>query len=150
MTTRIETNIQRVRKAAQDEQGRYILRTRALARKVAAQGRENVRANISTSGGFPGYAISGALARKVVASEPQKVKGGWVATVRVLSTGKQRLYALIHEVGGTIRAKRAPHLVFRIPGVGWRRVKSVRIRRKQYFAKGIEKTRREFNLEREF
>ena len=96
------------------------------------------------------FAISGALARKVVASEPQKVKGGWVATVRVLSTGKQRLYALIHEVGGTIRAKRAPHLVFRIPGVGWRRVKSVRIRAKGYFRKGIEKTRREFNLEREF
>lgn len=150
MTTRIETNIQRVRKAAKDEQGRYILRTRRLARKLAAQGRENVRANISTSGGFPGYAITGALARKVVASEPHKVQNGWVATVRVLLTGKQRLYALIHEVGGTIHAKRAPYLVFQIPGVGWRRVKSVRIRRKRYFAKGIEKTRKDFNLEREF
>lgn len=143
---KIESNIQRVRKSVQDEQGRYALRTRALARKMAAAGRNNVRANISRPT-FPGYAITGALAKKVVASEPQKTGSGWVALVRVLLTGKQAKYALIHELGGVIRAKNKP-LVFFIPGVGWRRVQQVRIRAKHYFAKGIEKIRREWSIER--
>jgi len=148
---KIESNIKRVRKSVQDEQGRYSVRTREMARKIAAQGRDNVRANIKAkpAGVFPGYAISGALARKVVASEPKKSRQGWTATVRVLTTGKQRLYALIHEVGGTIKAKGSGYLHFKVQGQ-WVRVKSVRIRAKRYFAKGIEKTRRTVNLERSF
>jgi hypothetical protein len=152
MTSRIETNIVRVRKSVKDEQGRYQLRTRALARRMAAAGRDNVRANIS-SPTFPGYAISGALAKKVVASEPAKSGNGWVALVRVLLTGRQARYATIHELGGVIKARAAPFLVFFIPGVGWRKVKQVKIRAKHYFSKGIEKTRREWNtarLKREF
>lgn len=149
---KIETNIKRVKKSVSDTQGRYVLRTRNLARTVAAAGRDNVRANIArTPGGvFPGYALSGALARKVVASAPKKSNRGWIATIRVLQTGKQRLYAQIHETGGTIRARRAPYLVFKIPGVGWRKIKQVRITAKRYFSRGIEKTRRTFNLKREF
>lgn len=143
----IQTNIQRVRKSVADTQGRYAIRTRALARKMAAAARDNIRANISRPT-FPGYAITGALAKKVVASEPTKSGSGWVATVRVQLTGKQAKYAAIHETGGTITAKRAPYLVFNIPGVGWRRVKSVRITRKRYFAKGIETTRREWGASR--
>lgn len=148
---KVETNIKRVKRSLKDEQGRFILRTRELARAIAGQARDNVRANIKPrpAGVFPGYAISGKLARKVVASEPKKNKGGWVATVRVLLTGKQKLYALIHEVGGTIRARRAPYLHFKVQG-HWVRVKQVRIKAKHYFSKGIEETRRKFNLRREF
>lgn len=145
---RVETNIQRVKKSVKDEQGRYILRSRNLAKKTAIEARNNVRGFISKPT-FPGYAISGALARKVVASEPVKSGNGFVAVVKVQLTGRQKLYAMIHEVGGKIKAKNAPYLVFQIPGVGWRRVKQVTIRAKRYFAKGIEKTRREWNIGRQ-
>jgi hypothetical protein len=144
---RIDTNIQKVRKSVTDTQGRYIQRTRATARKLGAATRDNIRANIAKPV-FPGYAISGALAKKVVASEPTKSGNGWIVRVHVRLTGRQARYAEIHETGGTIKAKKAPYLVFFIPGVGWRRVKQVKIRRKRYFARGVEKTRREWNIER--
>lgn len=158
MATRIETNIKRVRKSVTDEQARYSLRTRALARKMASAGRDNVRANISRPT-FPGYAISGALAKKVVASEPTKSGNGWTALVRVLLTGKQAKYAAIHETGGRIRVKSAKQL--RAMFANLRRHGQLRarrgtgkglayitIRRKGYFAKGIEKTRRQWTVSR--
>lgn len=145
---RIETNIAQVRKSVASTRTNYSLRTRALARKLAGASRDNIRANIS-SPTFPGYAITGALARKVVASEPIKTGNGWQAVVRVLLTGKTAKYALIHEIGGTIKAKSAPFLTFFIPGVGWRKVKQVKIRAKHYFARGIERTRREWGLGRQ-
>lgn len=145
---RIETNIQRVKKSVADEQGRYKLRSRNLAKKTALAARDNVRSFISKPT-FPGYAMTGALARKVVASEPTQTQNGWQATVRIQLTGRQKLYAMIHEFGGRIKAKNAPYLVIKIPGVGWRKVKQVTIRAKRYFAKGIEKTRREWSIGRQ-
>jgi len=165
MTTgRVVTNIKRVRQSLQETQGRYMLQTRALARKMAAAGRDNVRRNIS-SPTFPGYAISGALAKKVVASEPQKTGNAWVATVRVLLTGKQKRYALIHETGGKIPVKSQAQLRAMFanlrkygqvggppqpPRGGSRRgrLEYIRIRRKLYFSRGIERTRREWTAAR--
>lgn len=150
MASRIETNIKRVRKSVADEQGRYIVRTRALARALAAETRDNIRFNVqprAIGGVFEGYAMTSTLWRKVVASEPIKQGKGWVATVRVLLTGRVKRYALIHEVGGKIRAKNAPYLIFKIKGQ-WVQVKEVTIRAKHYFQKGVERTRKEVNLER--
>lgn len=140
-------NVQRVRKTMQDRQARYKLRTRQLAREAGAEGRENVRKNISKPR-FPGYAITGGLARKVVASEPKKDRGGWTVDIKIQLTGKQKKYAMIHEKGGIIRVKKAKYLTFFIPGVGWRRAKKVKIRAKHYFRDGIAKLRREFTLNR--
>jgi len=147
---KLTSNVRRVRKSVKDTQGRYSLRTRNLARKMGAAGRENVRDNIApkASGGvFPGYAMTGALRKKVVASAPVREGKSWTVKVRVLQTGKQKLYARIHETGGTIRAKRAPYLTFKIKGQ-WVRVKSVVIKAKGYFSKGIERTRRQWNIKR--
>jgi hypothetical protein len=158
---RIEANIKRVRQSIKDTRGRYALRTRALARKMSAAARDNVRANIAPrpAGVFPGYAITGALARKVVASEPQQSGGGWVAKVRVLLTGKQRAYALIHETGGKIKIRSAAQIramfaslrrygQLRARAGRDGRLEYITIRAKRYFAKGIEKTRREWNIAR--
>jgi len=41
--------------------------------------------------------------------------------------GSDARIAPVHEFGATIRTKRAPWLVFKIPGVGWRRAKQVTI-----------------------
>jgi len=159
---RIESNVRRVRASVADEQGRYKLRTRSLARAFSAAARDNVRANIkprSQGGLFPGYAITGALAKKVVASEPEQTSRGWEARVRVLLTGKTGRYAGIHERGGTIPIKnpaqiRAMFANLRKHGqlTGGRGsgkpLKVIRIKRKQYFARGIDRTRREWSLRR--
>lgn len=159
MTARVDTNIKRVRQSLADTQGRYLLRTRALARKMAVSARDNVRANIAPPI-FPGYAISGALAKKVVASEAQRSGSGWIATVRVLLTGKQARYAKIHETGGRIAVKNPAQLRAMFAslrrygqlggaraGTG-KRLTHIRIRRKAYFARGIDKTRREWTVPR--
>jgi len=138
------------------------MRTRALARTMGAAARDNVRANIravGSGGAFPGYAISGGLAKKVVASEPVKTNRGWEAKVRVLLTGRQARYAAIHETGGSIPIKnpaqiRAMFASLRAHGQlgnGSSRptgqpLRAIRIKRKQYFARGIDKTRREWTL----
>ena len=150
MTGRLETNIQRVRKSVKDQQGRYSVRTRALARKLAAETRDNVKANIKPKGQggvFPGYAMTGHLEGKAVASEATRSGNSWTARVRMLTTGKARRYALIHELGGTIRAKSGSYLRFKVRG-SWVQVKQVRITRKLYFAKGVERTRREWTTQR--
>jgi len=125
----------------------YKARARILTRKVGVAARDNVRANVmprSAGGVFPGYAMTGALRNKVTASQPKRLgEKGWEVIVRVQLTGKTKLYALIHENGGIIRAKNAPFLVFQIMGQ-WFRKKVVRITRKQYFRKGIEKTIKQF------
>lgn len=161
---RIESNVRRVRESVRDTQGRYGLRTRALARKMGAATRDNIRANIAPRPGgvFPGYAITGKLAGKVVSSQPRQVGSQWEARVRVLLTGKQAKYALIHEVGGKIRVKSAAQLramfasLRRYGQLGQAAGRKARqgklthitIRAKRYFSKGVEKTRREWSLQR--
>jgi hypothetical protein len=154
---KIETNTKKVKKSVKDTQARYILRTRALAKKQAKAGRDNVRSFISRPT-FPGYALTGALKSKVVSSEPQKAGNGWVATFRVLMTGAPGKYARIHETGGTIpirnpaqiRAMFAALATFgqRRAASGKKGLSGIRIRPKRYFAKGTEKTRREWSLSR--
>jgi hypothetical protein len=154
---RIETNTRRVKKSVKDTQGRYILRTRNLAKKQALAGRNNVRGFISAPT-FPGYAISGALEKKVVASEPKKAGNGFVALFRVLLQGRPKRYAAIHETGGTIPIRNPAQIramMAALAAQGQRRspsgkkgLKSIRIRPKRYFAKGTEKTRREWSLAR--
>lgn len=41
--------------------------------------------------------------------------------------GVNRIYAAIHQFGGTIKAKNKPYLRFAIPGLGWARKKQVTI-----------------------
>lgn len=160
MASRVEHNIRRVRASVSDTQGRYTLRTRALARKMAASTRDQVRRNVS-SPRFPGYAISGGLARKAVASEPQKTASGWIAVVRVQLTGKQKRYALIHETGGKIPIRnpkqlRAMFASLRRHGQlgrrsGRRRARPLRyitIRAKHYFRDGVAEARRLWTLNR--
>lgn len=147
---KLEHNIQKVRKSVQDTQGRYVLNTRALARQAGREMRDNIRANVTPraiGGVFEGYAMTSTLWKRVVSSKPQKKGGGWIVRVRVWMTGKVRKYARIHETGGIIRAKSAPYLTFKIRG-HWVRVKEVRIRRKQYFAKGVQKTRQQMTIPR--
>lgn len=154
---RVETNIKRVRKSVEDTQGRYILRSRNLAKRQAVAGRENVRGFISRPT-FPGYAMTGALEKKVVASEPKKIGNSYQAIFRVLQTGRQAKYAAIHERGGQIPIKNPAQIramMAALASRGQRRAPSgnkglrvIRIRPKRYFAKGTEKTRREWNLAR--
>lgn len=146
---KLETNVQRVKKSVLDTQGRYTLNTRALARQMGREVRDSVRANVtprSIGGVFEGYAMTSTLWRHVVASAAKKATRAWTVRVRVLMTGRVKLYALIHEIGGIIRAKSKPFLVFKIKG-RWVRVKQVRIRRKLYFRKGVEKIRKSTTLD---
>lgn len=102
--------------------------------------------------------MTGALEKKVVASEPQKAGNGWVATFRVLLTGRQARYARIHETGGQIPIRSAAQIRAmmaalaahgqRRPPSGNKGLRAIRIRPKRYFAKGTEKTRREWSLAR--
>lgn len=147
---KLTTNIKRVKKSALDTQSRYTLNTRALARQVGREVRDSIRANITprgigTGGLFEGYAMTSTLWKHVVASAAKKATRAWTVRVRVLMTGRVKLYALIHEVGGIIRAKNKPFLVFKIKG-HWVRVKQVRIRRKEYFKKGVARVRKSATL----
>lgn len=46
--------------------------------------------------------------------------------------GVNRIYAAIHQFGGTIRAKGAGRLRFNIPGLGWRSARQVQIPARPY------------------
>lgn len=51
----------------------------------------------------------------------------WRAGRNSVEVGTNVIYAAIHQLGGTIRAKTEKGLTFRIPGVGFRRKASVTI-----------------------
>ena len=51
----------------------------------------------------------------------------WRAGRDFVEVGTNVIYAAIHQLGGTIRAKTEKGLKFRIPGVGWRTKASVDI-----------------------
>jgi len=136
----VTTNVAKVKQAARRTEQQYRSKAPRLAVAIGQDMRDNIRKNIAPPL-FPGYAISGALARKTISSPAQRVQNGWKVVVQVLQTGRQKKYARIHEVGGVIKPRRAQYLRFFIPGVGWRRAKSVRIRGKSYFERGVTKTR---------
>lgn len=46
--------------------------------------------------------------------------------------GSNKPYAAVHHLGGTIKAKNKPYLVFPVAGGGWRKVKSVNIPARPY------------------
>lgn len=54
--------------------------------------------------------------------------------------GTSVIYAPVHEFGAIIRAKKAKYLKFKIPGVGWRSVKQVKIPARQPFAKSFKES----------
>jgi hypothetical protein len=142
----IQSNIKQVMASVKKEHQQQRERARFVTGKMATEARDNVKVNISRPT-FPGYAITGALARKVVRSGVVETKAGFEATVMVQQTGKQAKYARIHEHGGQIRAKNKPYLVFKVGG-RWRRAKQVTIKPKRYFARGIAKTRQSWGRAR--
>jgi len=56
--------------------------------------------------------------------------------------GSDKLYAAIHEYGGTIAARNAKHLVFKTPD-GWRKVSSVNIPPRPFLRPAIENNKNE-------
>lgn len=61
------------------------------------------------------------------------------------TVGTKVLYAPVHEFGALIRAKRVPYLRFKIPGVGWRSAKQVRIPARAPFAKSFKQSLRKID-----
>ena len=59
--------------------------------------------------------------------------------------GINLIYALIHDVGGIIKAKRAKFLVFKTRDGNWHSVKQVRIPARKYFSKSINQSMRKIN-----
>ncbi len=55
------------------------------------------------------------------------------------------IYAPVHEFGALIRPKRVPYLKFKIPGVGWRSAKQVRIPARAPFAKSFKQSLRKID-----
>lgn len=80
------------------------------------------RSKRAASGGGKTLQLSGQLA----ASISTKV-GNDFARI-----GSNKKYAAIHHLGGTIKAKNKPYLVFPVAGGGWRKVKSVNIPARPY------------------
>lgn len=58
--------------------------------------------------------------------------------------GSDKLYAAIHEYGGTISARRAKYLIFKTNS-GWRRVSSVTIPPRPFLKPAVEKNTGEFS-----
>lgn len=54
-----------------------------------------------------------------------------------ITVGSNMVYALIHQKGGTIEAKRST-LHYLVPGVGWRRTRSVTIPARPYLGMGSD------------
>lgn len=117
---------------------RVVFAHRKAANRAGRYVRDAIRDEIpppSGAGNFPGYAATGTLRAAVAYTEPKPLAGGgWTVDV-VMKDNGSRKYQRIHELGGVIRARNKPYLVFKIKG-RWVRVKQVRIRRKRYFATG--------------
>jgi hypothetical protein len=125
-------------------QKHFALGSRKAANRAGRHIRDKIREQLPPGGGksagkFEGYAATGTLRRNIVATEPQARPraGDWTVTVGLRSGTKADVYARIHRDGGTIKAKNKPYLVFKVKGQ-WVRVKSVRIRRKNYISDGVE------------
>jgi len=160
----IRSNAAQVRQSAAKTQRDYIRRAATLASTIGTAARDNIRANIrprSDGGVFPGYAITGALAGKVVSTSPQRARTGWTVTVKVLLTGRQARYARIHETGGKIPIRSAAQIRAMFanlrkygqlgkPGPTRNKgpLRYITIRRKEYFGRGMATTRRQFGLAR--
>lgn len=132
-------NLARPRKA-------FATATRETARQAGRVAKEEIRLQVPPPAGrgkFPGYAATGKLQAAVVAQEPVRRAraGDWEVRVGVQRTRKAAVYARIHNVGGIIRARRAPYLVFRLPDGRWIRTKQVRIRRKLWFTTGWQQAK---------
>ena len=145
---------------------------------IAQETRNAVRKRIppgdTTSDGmtnpFPGYAATGRVKSSITTGDV--VKGGDTYTCRVgldPNAGPlEKTKAFVHEYGATIKPKRGPYLVFKVPpngkrensgrsgdrytlgsnarwrDGGWRRVKRVQIKAKHFFRAGWEESERRF------
>lgn len=107
--------------------------TGIMARYATAQ----IRRQLPPGGNFPGYASKGVLKANIIA-QPVTQQGNAYSAVVGLNPGaptRVKQYAFAHEYGWSIRAKKAPYLVFQISGQ-WFRKKSVYIRPKHWFQDG--------------
>ncbi len=127
----------------------FVSGTRRAANRGGRHIRDNIRGQLPPGGGrsagnFEGYAATGRLRRNVVATDPKQRgrAGDWITTVLVRADSVTDKYARIHRDGGTIRAKNAPYLTFKVRG-RWVRTKQVRIRRKNYMADGVRAAQRD-------
>lgn len=95
--------------------------------------REEARRNAS-KGGADGLSVrSGRLLRSI----RTYLRGNELSLGSVF-------YGRVQNQGALIRAKQAPYLVFNIPGVGWRRAKSVRIPARPWASDALAATRAAF------
>ncbi len=119
------------------------LASKATAKRSGRIARNSIRKEIPPpkgAGRFPGYAAKGTLRRSVVDANPTNRPRAkdWMVQVGIKDT-KARRYARIHEMGGVIRPKNKPYLMFKLPNGQWIRTKKVRIKRKRYFVTGWKK-----------
>lgn len=102
-----------------------------------------------------GFEVEGRV-KKAITGKILKVRSGHLRrSVHTVLHGKGRkagatvgtsvIYAAVHEFGATIRAKRAKYLRFKIPGIGFRSVKQVRIPARQPFARTFQKSLRKID-----
>lgn len=107
--------------------------TGVMARYAKAQ----IQRQLPPGGNFPGYASKGVLKAQIV-TQPVTQQGNTYSAVVGLNPAaptRVKQYAFAHEYGWSIRAKKAPYLVFQIGGK-WFRKKSVYIRPKHWFQDG--------------
>ena len=122
-------------------------RSKAAPKRVASQIEIAMKKAVELVRGRAQFNITGARAT----NPPQKLgrvsgrlAGSIVGRVEtegnevVGLVGTKVIYARIHEFGGTIRAKRAPFLVFKLADGTFRRVKSVTIPARPYLQPAIK------------
>jgi hypothetical protein len=142
MSATVTHNTPQVTEAYRRLEKKFAFATRKAASRAGRVIRDAIREQIPPprgAGNFPGYAATGTLRRAIVDTEPvnRPRASDWQVSVLVNEQSRARVYAHIHNVGGVIRARRAPYLKFKIDG-HWVQVKQVRIKRKNYMAQGVK------------
>lgn len=97
--------------------------------------------------GASGLHVRSGHLRRNIGSGPQGVRkverprrfGPAIRTSGLI--GSRVKYAGVHEKGATIKAKNAPRLVFKIPGVGVRTAKQVTIPARPYLGPAVKRVR---------
>lgn len=148
---------------------RFEMATKAASEEAAKHIQKRIQAQIPPpqgNGKFPGYAATGTLRNDIIIVGPKQNRdfrgrfaSGWSTEVKVNPSGRSAKYAHIHEVGGIIRPRSKPFMVFALPpnafsyptsvnvnrktyawkgkdGLTWIKTTAVVIRRKRYFATG--------------
>ena len=122
---------------------------KGISRKLATQAMPEIVAKA-------GFVVEGRV-KENISGRILKVRSGhFHRAIHTILHGKGRVagatvtpgrlvYAPVHEFGAIIRAKRAKYLKFKIPGVGWRQVRQVRIPARAPFAKSFKQSLRKID-----